>query len=84
MWGIVGTPAWSRGRGGTGSGVEKRKWNGGRLEAESKKRGRLGWKGGALGSSGSPGGGVQGRGTRRRRAGHGEAESRFGEEFLNL
>lgn len=50
-----------------------------------KKRGRLGRKGGALGSGGSPGrgGGVQGGETRSRSAYSGEAESRIGGKFPN-
>lgn len=42
---IVGTLAWRRGGGGTSSGVEKRKWNGGRLEAERKQEGDGGGEG---------------------------------------
>lgn len=42
MGGIVGTLARSRGGGGTSSGVKKRKWNGGRLEAERNKEGDRG------------------------------------------
>lgn len=36
MGGIVGTPAWSRGGGGTSSRVEKRKWNDGKLERKEE------------------------------------------------
>lgn len=67
MGGIVGTPAWSRGGGGTSSRVEKRNWNDGRLERKEEG----GWVGregpqdpvAALGEGSRAGGGDQG-GTR--------------------
>ena len=41
----MGTPTWSWGGGRTSTGVKKRKWSGGRLEAERKKGGRDGGEG---------------------------------------